>query len=355
MNTCTRRGCGKPFDPASNHTSDCVFHPGQPVFHEGLKSWSCCRDKNKPVMEFDHFMKLEGCATGTHSIEQTVDTPASSAVYQKPESTVHLAKSLDENGRETYSTSNQENLASTEPNPCHPKTTSDVFQPIRSEDAVKAKSPVKDPEDDEEAIIPSGAKCKRLSCGLTWSGPHNAKRGKLDTGECTYHPGTPIFHEGSKGYSCCKRRVLDFDDFMKIKGCKTGSHLFHGSEHQSSDQEELVNCRYDFYQTPSSVIVNVFGKNSTKDTSFVNFETQAFEVDLKLPSNKRFSKKFTLFGTIDPQKSSYKILSTKCEIELFKSDGRSWSNLEKDDAFSGTVTFGVGGRTGTVGAKHIVT
>ena len=23
----------------------------------------------------------------------------------------------------------------------------------------------------------------------------------------------PIFHEGSKGYSCCKRRVLEFEEY----------------------------------------------------------------------------------------------------------------------------------------------
>ena len=44
------------------------------------------------------------------------------------------------------------------------------------------------------------------------------------------HPGAPIFHEGSKGYTCCKRRVLEFDQFMKIEGCKTKDrHLFVGS------------------------------------------------------------------------------------------------------------------------------
>lgn len=25
---------------------------------------------------------------------------------------------------------------------------------------------------------------------------------------------------------CCKRRVLEFDEFLKIEGCKTGRHLF---------------------------------------------------------------------------------------------------------------------------------
>lgn len=45
-----------------------------------------------------------------------------------------------------------------------------------------------------------------------------------------FHPGAPLFHEGSKGYTCCKRRVLEFDEFMKIEGCKTRDrHLFIGS------------------------------------------------------------------------------------------------------------------------------
>lgn len=28
------------------------------VFHEGLKSWSCCKDVNKPELEFEEFMKI---------------------------------------------------------------------------------------------------------------------------------------------------------------------------------------------------------------------------------------------------------------------------------------------------------
>ena len=44
-----------------------------------------------------------------------------------------------------------------------------------------------------------------------------------------YHPGQPIFHEGSKGWSCCKKRVLEFDEFLKIQGCsEKKKHLFVG-------------------------------------------------------------------------------------------------------------------------------
>jgi hypothetical protein len=27
---------------------------------------------------------------------------------------------------------------------------------------------------------------------------------------------------------CCKRRVLEFDEFLKIEGCSEGNHLFVG-------------------------------------------------------------------------------------------------------------------------------
>lgn len=41
-----------------------------------------------------------------------------------------------------------------------------------------------------------------------------------------FHPGVAIFHEGSKGYSCCSRKVLEFDQFLKLPGCKKGKHRF---------------------------------------------------------------------------------------------------------------------------------
>lgn len=44
------------------------------------------------------------------------------------------------------------------------------------------------------------------------------------------------------------------------------------------------------------------------------------------------------------------------ELNLKKSDGRSWTVLEKTihDLGGFQLTFGVGGRTGTIGAKEII-
>lgn len=57
---------------------------------------------------------------------------------------------------------------------------------------------------------------------LYLNGPRRSS--KIDRGQ-------PVFHEGTKYNACCpKRKTLEFDEFMKIQGCKTGSHLFVGAK-----------------------------------------------------------------------------------------------------------------------------
>jgi hypothetical protein len=52
--------------------------------------------------------------------------------------------------------------------------------------------------------------------------------------------------------------VLEFDQFLKIRGCKTGRHLFVGA--RKGEGEELVDCRVDHYQTPLEVHVSAYAK-----------------------------------------------------------------------------------------------
>jgi hypothetical protein len=47
-----------------------------------------------------------------------------------------------------------------------------------------------------------------------------------------------VFHEGSKGWSCCKRRVLEFDEFLKIEGCADKKkHLFVGKGKPAGEEK----------------------------------------------------------------------------------------------------------------------
>ncbi|KAF3360370.1 hypothetical protein VdG1_01330 [Verticillium dahliae VDG1] len=239
-------------------------------------------------------------------------------------------------------------------------------------------------------------KCVHQGCGKLYTDPEEV---------CVYHPGPPVFHEGqkgwkcckprfltfeeflaippctegkhsttdlppkveqkepqadsalveklaaasgSKGYSCCKRRVLEFDQFMKIEGCKTKErHLFVGSGKKNKDgnvetggEEVLETVRTDFYQTPSTVIASFFLKKIRKDDAKISFAERTLTLDLPTsdaPTPKRYRAEVPLFAPIDTAKSSFKVLGTKLEVTFVKADGASWPVLRSDDRLTGEI------------------
>jgi hypothetical protein len=60
--------------------------------------------------------------------------------------------------------------------------------------------------------------CSRKGCLKKYADSENS-----DTA-CFYHDGKPMFHDVKKGWTCCNVIVYDWDEFMKIQGCKVGSH-----------------------------------------------------------------------------------------------------------------------------------
>lgn len=72
---CKNRGCTASYQSDESNYFECVYHPGVPVFHEGMKYWSCCQRKTS---DFTVFVAQKGCETGLHqwkssdSCEQTV-------------------------------------------------------------------------------------------------------------------------------------------------------------------------------------------------------------------------------------------------------------------------------------------
>ena len=98
-------------------------------------------------------------------------------------------------------------------------------------------------------------------------------------------------------------------------------------------------------------------------------------LDLYLPGNKRVVRSVTLYGPVDPSTCTFRFLSTKVkppdtvegfnlahaqvDIVLQKPAPASWPLLELPPAGSElppgyALTFGVTGRTGSVGGKEIV-
>ncbi|KAG6845232.1 hypothetical protein H0H87_012224 [Tephrocybe sp. NHM501043] len=308
-------------------------------------------DINKPVLEFDEFMKLPGCTEADRHTSEAVKVEA-----PKPTSTTSFSLSDSGSGKETYSSAGSGSIPTPSPAP--------VPAPVVVED------------DDVNVAVAPGTPCRRNGCNVAFVSDAMNRQGNGEETLCTYHPApvsiqfqapmalgadteTADFQRRIlsqlQGYLCCKRRVLEFDEFLKIGGCQTGRHLFSPPKTLPSE-EEVTTCRVDHYQTVEQVHVSIFAKKADKERSTVEFEEEQVKFDIYLPGPKKFSRTLNLFGPIDPKQSSYQIFGTKVELHLQKRDGRSWTLLEKTSHDIGNIslTFGVGGKTGTIGAKNVI-
>ncbi|KAL8831367.1 MAG: hypothetical protein Q9170_005330 [Blastenia crenularia] len=227
---CVHKGCGKTFN---NPDEDCVYHPGPPVFHEGQKgvwtptldsfqSWNCCKPR---VLTFDEFLSIPPCTTGKHSTVDETPVPEPTTKLIDSEDIAHAPKPV---------------AVST-----HASETSDTPRKPQAAQETAAVTPPPPPEpesDDPSLAIPANKGCRRRGCNAASSVHTNSS--SRDDEECIFHPGQPLFHEGSKGWTCCKRRVLEFDEFMKIEGCKQKKrHMFVGSKKKDQEEEALVTAR----------------------------------------------------------------------------------------------------------------
>lgn len=89
-----------------------------------------------------------------------------------------------------------------------------------------------------------------------------------------------------------------------------------------------LQVRHDFYETESQVTIEVFLKNQKTEDVRVEFAKDSLTVEAKLPTdNYRLHLDFP--HEIDPELSSFKVLSTKIEIRLRKTSAVHWSVLER--------------------------
>ena len=127
--------------------------------------------------------------------------------------------------------------------------------------------------DPEGVVVVQGTTCKRKGCGYAFKSAVLSQNEGSEA-ECVYHPGSPIFHEGSKGWSCCSRKVLEFDEFLKIKGCKQGKHLFVGTLNEEKVKKNEPVCRHDWFQSPSEVVLSIYAKKVETEKAKIEFTEQ---------------------------------------------------------------------------------
>jgi len=119
---------------------------------------------------------------------------------------------------------------------------------------------------------------------------------------------------------------MDFDKFLEIVGCKVGIHKF--LDPKEAKKETELQCRYDFYQSSTTVMVTVYARKVKKDESKIEFENYKLKINFKFEDGKTFSKEIRLVGPIVPEQCKIEYLSTKVEVKLMKEDGSQWTKLE---------------------------
>ncbi|XP_022610779.1 protein SGT1 homolog isoform X4 [Seriola dumerili] len=101
----------------------------------------------------------------------------------------------------------------------------------------------------------------------------------------------------------------------------------------------VPHVKYDWYQTESQVIVTVMAKNVPKDGVSVKFMDKELEAMIQLASGENYDFHLHLLHPIIPQQSTFKILTTKVEIKMMKTDAIRWEKLEGEGQESNIKHF----------------
>ncbi|CAK9135190.1 unnamed protein product [Ilex paraguariensis] len=188
------------------------FHQG-PVFHDGMKEWSCCKKRSH---DFSLFLEIPGCKTGKHTTEKPIEPPAA-ARAKKPISAP--APATDISTKEACSRCRQGFFCSdhgSQAREMNPKPT-DAVQVTSAEGNTDSQEGFSAPSK-KIADINQPQTCKNKGCGKTFKEKDN------HDAACNYHPGPAVFHDRMRGWKCCDVHVKEFDEFMDISPCATGWH-----------------------------------------------------------------------------------------------------------------------------------
>ncbi|VDK33259.1 unnamed protein product [Taenia asiatica] len=270
---CYNKGCGKEFDPENNGSNACQYHPGEPIFHDAKKKWSCC---NKYSTDFGEFLSMKGCTFGPHNSQKPAPV-----IAEKPAPEVNIAPPVQ---------------PAPKPIPKIPpaRPSSDaplkVLDPVVSPSLKTALETLKKKEASAtDATSDQGPKsCFNNGCKAVYHGPES------DTETCMYHSGIP--------------EAITNGTFIAPLASQ---------------------CRFDWFQMPGTVTLSVYAKNVLPESTDVRCNSVFLTLSFLYDGGKsHFERSFRLFGVIDPETSRLNLMATKVEVVMRKAEACSWSALE---------------------------
>ncbi|XP_014893033.1 cysteine and histidine-rich domain-containing protein 1 [Poecilia latipinna] len=312
---CYNKGCGQRFDPENNQDDACTHHPGVPVFHDALKGWSCCKRR---TTDFSDFLSIAGCTKGPHNKEKPPE-PVKPDVKTSGEKKELEAQKPKFNEYIISAPKPQEAIH--RPSPDEPmvrlqhKVSSSLKQALEK---LKVSENITETKEEDGDEIKIGTSCKNGGCTKTFEGPSS------DSDVCSFHSGVPIFHEGMKYWSCCKRKTSDFNTFLSQEGCTKGAHLWR----KKDAGKKVVPCRFDWHQTGTQVIISIYAKNALPELSYVDANSTTLNIHIIFDGEKEFQQDISLWGVIDVTKSMVNMMAAKIEVAMKKAEPMSWARLD---------------------------
>lgn len=95
------------------------------------------------------------------------------------------------------------------------------------------------------------------------------------------------------------------------------------------NEEKQTIIKRDWYQSETQVIVTILGKHSSKEDCSVQFEKDEITIKAKYATGEPYTLNLKLCKNIVPDRSTYRLLSSKLEILLSKTDVERWDALER--------------------------
>lgn len=305
---CYNRGCQQKYHPQVNTEASCQFHPGRPIFHEGYKSWSCC---NKKTTDFTTFLNTPGCKRGYHSNEKPKDVEEipTPVITQEVVTRAPVYVPKERPPLDTPMVSLKVNVD---------QQLVDMLNKMQQLDMDSQREV-------DSSEIKIGSACKNAGCKVSYENAESLES------ICSYHPGSPVFHEGMKYWSCCQRKTSDFTLFLSQAGCETGTHNFKQVIKSEASGDKSKTCRLDWHQTADEVVISLFAKSSSPDECTILANPVKLNVSLVFASDrKQYVNEFTLFGQINLGQSHVFFSPNKVEITLKKAEPVRWTNLQID-------------------------
>jgi len=310
---CYNKGCGQKFNPSENHNEACLYHAGQPYFHDAYKIWNCCGKKST---DFSTWLSYPGCTKGPHNgekpVEEVANTKSNEAKKQiRPEKADEVIVWNGLNKPAPRPFSSEENGRGREAVKLRIETSEAALNAIQQQKQNLAEK-LQNTHVGDELV---GAVCKNNSCRAIYHSP------EANDSECLFHPGTAIFHEGMKFWSCCEKKTSDFSSFLDQVGCTTGQHVW-------GKNEKVDNVREDWFARGGSIHVNFYCKGALPEAS--HFESDGLMLRGRIVhgyGDKETPINIDLWGEIAVAHSKVILGERKVEVVLKQASAEGWPKL----------------------------